>query len=128
MSKVRIYETDTGSTLGSRLGRFVVLFLVIFGVTGAVIVTSRFSSETLALVVGLLLAGVPLLCVLALVGFVFLKIAAKQREQPAPQQMMLPPIIMQMPQQPPAFPPPYGQVWGEDTGRRTWDIVGVDED
>ena len=110
--------------LGQRLGRFVALVGVVFAVVVAVVVVQRLSDDTLALIIGLLLAGVPLLAIIGLLIFV---LARRSQRQP-PQQMTIPPIIMQIPQQPqsPAFPD-YGLPWegpSQRTGVRQWEVIG----
>jgi hypothetical protein len=111
--------------LGPRLWRFVALIGVVFAVVVAVVVVQRLSDDTLALIIGLLLAGVPLL---AIIGLLIWVLARRGQRQPPPQQMTIPPIIMQIPQQPsqPALPN-YGLPW-EGTMQRTegrqWEVIG----
>ncbi|HOU16169.1 MAG TPA: hypothetical protein PKZ84_23950 [Anaerolineae bacterium] len=110
--------------LGQRLGRFLALVGVVFAVVTAVVVVQRLSDDTLALIIGLLLAGVPLLAIIGLLIFV---LARRGQRQP-PQQMTIPPIIMQIPQQPqqPALPD-YGLPWEatmQRTGGRQWEVIG----
>mgnify|MGYP000420005180 CR=1 FL=1 len=106
--------------LGQRLGRFVTLVGVVF----AVVVVQRLSDDTLALIIGLLLAGVPLLAIIGLLIFV---LARRGQRQP-PQQMTIPPIIMQIPQQPqPPALPDYGLPWEgtmQRAGGRQWEVIG----
>jgi len=90
-----------------------------------VVVVQRLSDDTLALIIGLLLAGVPLLAIIGLLIFVLAR--RGQRQQPL-QQMTIPPIIMQIPQQsqPPALPD-YGLPWegpSQRTERRQWEVIG----
>jgi hypothetical protein len=110
--------------LGQRLGRFVALVGVVFAAVAAVVVVQRLSDDTLALIIGLLLAGVPLLAIIGLLIFV---LARRGQRQP-PQQMTIPPIIMQLPQQPqqPALPD-YGLPWegmSQRAGVRQWEVIG----
>ena len=110
--------------LGQRLGRFVALVGVVFAVVVAVVVVQRLSDDTLALIIGLLLAGVPLLAIIGLLIFV---LARRGQRQP-PQQMTIPPIIMQIPQQPQQSAlPDYGLPWegmSQRTGVRQWEVIG----
>jgi len=110
--------------LGQRIGRFIALMGVVFAVTMAVVVIQRLSDDTLALIIGLLLAGVPLLTIIGLLIFV---LARRGQRQP-PQQVMIPPIIMQIPQQPqPPALPDYGLPWegtAQRTGGRQWEVIG----
>ncbi len=110
--------------LGQRLGRFVALVGVVFAVVAAVAVIQRLSDDTLALIIGLLLAGVPLLAIIGLLIFV---LARRGQRQP-PQQMTIPPIIMQIPQQPQQLAlPDYGLPWEgtmQRTGGRQWEVIG----
>lgn len=115
---------DDRPGLGQRLGRFMLLLGVVFAVTMAVVVVERLSDDTLALIIGLLLAGVPLLAIIALLVYV---LARRPQRQP-PQQMTIPPIIMQIPQQPqqPALPD-YGLPWegtSQRTAMRQWEVIG----
>jgi hypothetical protein len=121
-----VYE---GETIGQRLGRFVALLGIVFVIALAVIVSQRFSAETLALIVGLLLAGVPLLAVVGLLFFVLIRQGRRPRNEP--QQMMMPPIIMQMPQAPQNALPGDGGIWDfgqrqPATAGRSWDVLGED--
>lgn len=123
MRKVQtVYEEDS---LGKRLGRFATLIGIVFMIVLAVIVSQRLSDDALALAVGILIAGVPLFGVIALLGFFLVKLATRDtRQQPLPQQM-IPPIILQMPAQPPQLPD-YG-AQRQRGGARSWDMIG-DED
>lgn len=117
-----VYE---GDTIGRRLGRFVALVGVVFAVTGAVVITQRFSAETLALITGLLLAGVPLLAIVGLLFLVLIRQGRRPRNEP--QQMMIPPVMLTLPQQPQALPGD-GGVWDfpqrERASARAWDVLG----
>ena len=111
--------------VGQRLGRFVALVGVVFAVVTAVVLVQRLSDDTLALIIGLLLAGVPLLAIIGLLIFVLTR---RGQRQPPPQQMTIPPIIMQIPQQPqsPALPD-YGLPWegpSQRTTGRQWEVIG----
>ncbi len=111
--------------LRQRLWRFVALMGVVFAVVVAVVVVQRLSDDTLALIIGLLLAGVPLLAIIGLLIFV---LARRGQRQP-PQQMTIPPIIMQIPQQPQQPPalPDYGLPWegvSQRAGVRQWEVIG----
>ena len=130
MHRTTIHE-ELPTPLGKRLGRFVTLLGVVFTVGVAVVVTQRFSEETLALIVGLLIAGIPLLGLVFVIGVIALKIAIRPRNEPPPQ-MTIPPIIMQIPQQ-------QNNPWAgwnnghEDTpmltgGRRVWEVIGPEGD
>ncbi len=115
---------DERPRLGQRLGRFVALVSVVFAVTTAVVVVQRLSDDTLALIIGLLLAGVPLSAIIVLLVYAFGRRSQRQPQQ----QVTIPPIIMQIPQQPqqPALPD-YGLPW-EGTSQRTevrqWEVIG----
>jgi len=124
-----VYE---GDTLGQRLGKFAALVGVIFAIVAGVVVTQRLSDDALALVVGLLLAGVPLLAIVALLGFFVVRLATRETRQPTqPQQMSIPPIILQMPTMPqPNQLPDYGGQWQpqrNNGGGRAWDMIGDEE-
>ena len=119
---------DERPRLGQRLGRFVALVGVVFAVVTAVVVVQRLSDDALALIIGLLLAGVPLLAIIGLLIFV---LARRGQRQPPPQQMTIPPIIMQLPQQPQqAALPDYGLPWegvSQRAGVRQWEVIGNEE-
>ena len=121
-----VYESDT---LGQRLAKFAALLIVVFAIVAAVVVTQRLSDDALALVVGLLLAGVPLLAVVGLLGFFVVKLSARETRQP--QQMSIPPIILQMPTMPQQNQlPDYGGQWQPQRGNggaRQWDMLGDEE-
>lgn len=113
--------------LGPRLARFVTLLGVIFAISAAVMVTQRLSEDALALIVGLLLAGIPLLGIIALLVFILVKVSQREPRQHAASQqpMMLPPIIVQMPPQTPQLPN-YGESVSapQHSNGRMWDVVG----
>lgn len=113
--------------LGPRLARFVTLLGVIFTITTAVIVAQRLSEDALALIVGLLLAGIPLLGIIALLVFILVKVSQREPRQHATlqQPMMLPPIIVQMPPQTPQLPN-YGESVSspQHSNGRMWDVIG----
>jgi len=122
-----MHNRDTTS-LGQRLGRFFMLLGAIFGITAAVVVTQRLSDDALALVIGLLLAGIPLLALVGILMFLLIRQAQRRPVQPQ-QQQVIPPIILQMPQQPQQPPPlpDYGTQWDipQRTGeQRQWDVIG----
>lgn len=114
--------------LGQRLGRFLLLLGVIAVIVFVVVATQRFNDETFAFVSGALFVGVPLLGFLTLCGFIVLKLTTRRSEPP--QQMTIPPIIMQMPGQPQL--PYYGGNGHRDTyttsGRRDWTVIGNGDD
>lgn len=120
-----VYE---GDSLGQRLGRFVAFIAVLFFGGAGVVAASKFSSETLALIVGLLLAGIPMLAITGLLFFVLIR---QGRRQPAqPQQMTIPPIMLTLPQQPQALPGD-GGMWDmpqreRAAAARSWDVLGDD--
>lgn len=126
----RVQTVYEGESLGQRLGKFAALLISVFAIVAAVVVTQRLSDDALALVVGLLLAGIPLLAIVALLGFFVVKQATReprQQVQPQPQQMSIPPIILQMPTAPQqAQLPDYGGQ-RQRGGARSWDMIG-DED
>jgi uncharacterized membrane protein len=113
--------------VGQRVGRFLALLLIIFVVVAAVVVTQRLAAETLALIVGLLMAGVPLLAIIILGGLI---IARRPRRDN--QTMTIPPIIVQMPQQPQSALPDYGQMLdlvqtsSSRNNNRAWEVIGYD--
>jgi len=128
MAKVtRVIETR--ETFGSRIGRFITLMLVVIGVTGTIVFSQRFSSETLALIAGIVIVGAPMLAILGLFGFVFLKVVSNQRQPP--QQMTIPPIIMQIPQNhgyDGQFALPDEELLKlRRQGSRSWEVVGDDD-
>ncbi|HNT74215.1 MAG TPA: hypothetical protein PKH77_04240 [Anaerolineae bacterium] len=116
--------------LGPRLARFVTLLGVVFAISAAVIVSQRLSEDALALIVGLLLAGIPLLGIIALLVFILVKVSQREpRQHTTPQQpMMLPPIIVQMPPQTPQLPT-YGDPTPlpQHSNGRMWDVIGEEE-
>lgn len=124
-----IYRDET--PMGARLTRFVVLLFAVLGIGGGAAIAARFSAETLALIVGLLIAGIPLLAIVALLGFLAVKGNRRQRSEP--QQMTIPPIIMQIPQAPQnAITDNGGYPWDiphrqPATAARSWDVIGEEE-
>lgn len=114
--------------LGNRLGRFVTLLGIVFVIAFAVVAAQRFNDETFAFVSGALFVGLPLVLLAGALVFLALKIAARPRSEP-PQQMTIPPIIMQMPQQQPQLPWYNGN--GHDpslpSNARTWDVIGAED-
>ena len=127
---MRQVQTVYQGTTGQRIGRFLALLGIVFVVSLAVIVSQRFSTETLALIVGLLLAGIPLLAIAALLGFIAAK-ALKRQQQSS--QMMIPPIVMQIPQPHQNAFPGDGGAWDTNDLRqrpgaslRQWDTLGED--
>jgi len=124
-----IYKDKT--PMGARLARFVVLLFAVAGIGGGAVVAARFSAETLALIVGLLIAGIPLLAIVALLGFLTIKGNGRQRSEP--QQMTIPPIIMQIPQAPQNALTNNGlNSWDipqrqPATAARSWDVIGEEE-
>lgn len=120
-----VYRDET--PLGARLARFLTLLGIVFVVMLAVIVSQRFNTETLALIVGLVIAGIPLLAIAALFGFIAVKAGSRPRNES--QQMTIPPIIMQIPQAPQNALP--SDMWNlpqrQTTGARTWDVLGEEE-
>lgn len=122
-----VYRDET--PMGARLTRFVVLLFAVSGIGGGAVIAARFSAETLALVVGLLIAGIPLLAIVALLGYVAVKASTRPRNEP--QQMTIPPIIMQIPQAPQnALTDNGGYPWDipqrQPATTRTWDVLGED--
>lgn len=129
---MRIHDRDYGyadypprAELRQRLGRFVALVSMVFAVVAAVVVIQRLSDDTLALIIGLLLAGVPLSAIIGLL--IYVQARRPQRQAP-PQQMTIPPIVVQLPQQsqPPALPD-YGLPWkgaSQRTTSRQWEVIG----
>lgn len=121
-----IYEER--EPLGRRLGRFAALLLIVFGVTLAVVVVQKFSTETLSFIVGGLfvaaLVAVPTVALAAL-GIAYFRF---RQARPPQQYVQTPPIIMQMPPQLPYYGGGNGY---HDTyttgGRRDWAVIG-DED
>jgi len=114
--------------LRQRLTRFVTLLGIVFAITVAVVVTQRLSDDALALLVGLLIAGVPLLVLVSLLLFLLLRQPPRRPIQP--QQQVIPPIILQIPPTASATPPAlpdYGTRWDlpeETKGQRQWDVIG----
>lgn len=133
-----VQTTYVGDSLGQRLGKFAALAIVVFAMVAAVLITQRLSDDALALIVGLLLAGIPLLAVCGLLAFlVFRQTPRETRQVQAPQPMSFPPIILQMPTMPQQGQlPDYGaQPWAQpqaqpqrhNGGGRAWDLIGDEE-
>lgn len=123
------YVDDTPS-LRQRLGRFMTLLGVVFTVVAAVVVVQRLSDDTLALIIGLLLAGAPLSVVIGLLVYLLTRRTSTQR-QPSSQQMTIPPVIVQLPpqSQTPTLPD-HGVPWDDSTPRTTsrqWEVIGGEE-
>jgi len=118
-------DTTSHETVSQRVGRFALLLGLIFAIVVAVVVAQRFSTDTLALIAGLVLGGALLASPLLAIAWVF--VAVKTRSQPRqmypPYQM--PPVIIQQPQQP--LLPHYGQPWLPPQHQpRSWDVIGND--
>ena len=113
--------------LGKRIMRFVVMMLLIFIVTCAVVVTNRFSTETLAYIVGGVIVFAAMMLLFAGFGFiVYLYLRFRQPRQPT-QQI---PIVLQVPQQQPMLPPYSGNGhWPvtQQTEARAWNMIGGEE-
>ncbi len=126
---MRRIQYEEHEPVGKRLGRFITLISVVTAIVCVVLIGQRLNDQSLALVVGLLLAGIPLLA-LCIVLVILLLRSQKQSQPPAPaapqpQQMLFPPIIMQMPTYPQAMPQlPWA---GEPTPARGWDLIGEEE-
>lgn len=119
-----IYEES--ESLGKRVGRFIALLLIVFGITAAVVAMQRFSTETLAFLGGgifaVIVIALPLAAIIFL-GMTYLRFRqSRPREQ---QQMTIPPIIMQMPAQMPQLPYSDAPLTTEP---RRWNVIGGDED
>lgn len=114
------YESDS---IGQRLAKFAALIGACFAITAAVIVTRRLSNDALGVIVGLLLAGVPLLAIVGLLVFILIRRDSRPAQQ---QQYSLPPIVLQLPQQ--SALPDYGLPWSVPQRQRAWDVVGGDDD
>jgi hypothetical protein len=124
----RIETTYEGDTIGQRLAKFAALMGACFAITAAVIVTQRLSDDALGVIVGLLLAGVPLLAIVALLVFILVRRDSRPAQ---PQPYSIPPIVLQMPQPPQQNAlPDYGMPWNvpQRQKQRAWDIVGGDDD
>lgn len=127
---MRRIQYEEREPVGKRIGRFITMISAVTAIVCVFLIGQRLNDQSLALVVGLLLAGVPLLA-LCIVLVILLLRSQKQSQppapaapQPQPQQMMFPPIIMQMPTYPqtPQLPWP-----GEATPARGWDLIGEEE-
>jgi len=116
-----------------RVGGFLLLALIVGVGVFAFVATRRFSDETIALIAGLLLASIPLSFISLAVISIVLKANNRPRHEP-PQQMMMPPMIIQMPQQPQAQGWHSGGGNGYDRdipmlgGARSWDVIGGEDD
>ncbi len=126
---MRRIQYEEREPVGKRLGRFITLISAVTAIICVVLIGQRLNDQSLALVVGLLLAGVPLLA-LCIVLVILLLRSQRHAQPPAPQptppqQMMLPPIIMQMP----TYPQPMQQLpWAaEPSTQRGWDLIGEEE-
>lgn len=127
---MRRIQYEEREPVGKRIGRFITLVSAVTAIVCVFLIGQRLNDQSLALVVGLLLAGVPLLALC--IVLVILLLRSQRQAQPAPapqptpppQQMMLPPIIMQMPTYPqPMQPLP----WTEPATQRGWDLIGDEE-
>lgn len=127
---MRRIQYEEREPVSKRLGRFITLVSIVTAIVCIFLIGQRLNDQSLALVVGLLLAGVPLLA-LCIVLVILLLRSQKPAQPPAPQptpqpqQMMLPPIIMQMP----TYPQPMQQLpWAaEPSTQRGWDLIGEEE-
>jgi len=120
-------EPPRRNRIGARIGNALLIIAVVAVAVFVWIATRRFSDETLALIAGLLIAGVPLG---ALALFVLALALRKPQREPPQQQMMMPPMVIQMPQQMPQQPQlPWYHDYGGDNGglgsaSRAWDVIG----
>jgi len=120
--------------IGKRIGRFLLLMTTIAVIVGVVVITQRFSTETLAFVVGGLFAIAIIAVILlpiCLLGYALLR-ARMERPQQQTQQTV--PMVFQVqPQQPMlgqqnGYGPGYGTPpMMESMGRgaiREWEVLG----
>lgn len=121
-----VYQSDS---IAQRMGKFLALLVIVFAIVTAVVVTQRLSDDSLALIIGLLLAGIPLLALIIVLIFILFRIS-QRAPQPAQgaQQMMLPPIILQMPpsqrQQPALSDYGDGDTFTAPPKKRRWNVIG----
>jgi hypothetical protein len=120
--------TYHGNDLAARLGRFVLVVGGVLALVVGIVVTQRLSDDALALVVGLLLAGTPLIIVLAgfLAGAIWLIARFAAQRNDWQQGKISPPIVLQMPaqQQYPALRS--GGAYPSTPQQRQWDVIGDD--
>ena len=111
------YDEYTGQHLGARITRFLLMLGLVFVTVLAVVAAQQLSVDSLALIIGIVIASVFLLPVVALLGYLLLRLLTDRREQQhrQPQQMTIPPIVMTMPQQ--ALPP---DLWGNPAASPAW--------
>lgn len=124
-----MYTYNEEPSLGKRLGRFAALLVIVFGVAAGVVVAQRLSDDALGVIIGMILVGVPLLAIVGVLLFIILRRESRQATQSQPPQpqplggMVMPPIIMQIPQQPQL--PDYGYEAPAQRGKsRAWDLIG----
>lgn len=116
------------TSLGKRLGRFVALLVIMAGIAGGIIAAQRLSDDALGVIIGMILVGVPLLAIVGILLFIVARRETRPASpsQPQPQPMggmFMPPIIMQLPQQPQL--PDYGYEAPAQHGKqRAWDLIG----
>ena len=138
-TKVLRYETPRRETLKQRLGKFLLFVGGISAIVFVAVVTTQLSSDTLAMIVGILLAGAPSLGIVGLV--LYWALNQRRLTAPPPQTMTIPPVVMQLPQSyssPPSRSPSlpdyglsnygpsnYGLPWpGLRQPARQWEIIG----
>jgi len=128
---MRRIQYEEREPVSKRIGRFITLVSAVTAIVCIVLIGQRLNDQSLALVVGLLLAGVPQLALCIVLVILLLRSQRQAHPPPAPQptppqqQMMLPPIIMQMPTYPqPMQPLPWT---AEPATQRGWDLIGEEE-
>lgn len=115
-------------SLGKRMGRFIALLVTMFGIAAGIIVAQRLSDDALGVITGMILVGLPLLAIVGVLLFIVARRETRSAPQPQSQQqpmggMFMPPIIMQIPQQPQL--PDYGYEAPAQRGKqRAWDLIG----
>lgn len=129
-------------SFGKRLGRFVMLIVMLLVIVVGAVAYLRFDPETLALLVGqLMIVGIGIVILVFALAFYYVKRRTEAMRQP--QQYMptyqIPPMIIQTPQQPAL--PNYGGLYGEygnngngwefsdqnHNNGRDWEIIGGEE-
>lgn len=126
--------SETQESLGKRLGRFAVLFGVVFVATAVVVITQRLSQDSLALLVGLSCGVAAMLPTLVLGVLVWRREMMRQTTSRMPN--VMPPVVIVTPQALPGYgvqQPAFGDAglaWPWNNAQqqaRTFTIVGGEE-
>lgn len=123
MSRKNEYKTN----VGQRIGRFLLLVGLVFAIVAAVVATQRFSTDTLALIAGLVIGGALLAVPFLAAAWVVVRVWDYRERRKAPtQSYTVPPVVLQMPQQPTQALPDYRETWQQSQPRaaRSWEVIG----